>query len=281
VAVKVAAWNVEGRLTDFGGRRGTPERIVSEIEQLDADVVALPEAYLETPADDVDEMLKSLGYEWYDTSYQDRERNEPNAWPEVHMRMLSRLPIHSAEQVRWGDNRTLPVITVADQESGLDVCFMGTHLDERSEALRQKQVDDMAPYIRALDMTTVALGDFNAAWHNRRAKLIGSRALQAFARRMPVSAIRSEASRVAEMMTGTTMERLRQEAGLDDIDPRHRPTVTPKRHDMPRMPSIPLAQIDHILVTNDIMASDFKVAPDGGSDHRAISATLRIKDLLF
>jgi endonuclease/exonuclease/phosphatase family metal-dependent hydrolase len=58
---------------------------------------------------------------------------------------------------------------------------------------------------------------------------------------------------------------------LVDADTKKRPTTTPKMRGLEWMPSIRMAQIDHIFVSSDAEVSNFSVAQDGGSDHRAIS----------
>jgi hypothetical protein len=47
MAIKVASWNVEGRLSGYvENGRGSAGHILDGIENLDADIVVLPEAFL-------------------------------------------------------------------------------------------------------------------------------------------------------------------------------------------------------------------------------------------
>ncbi len=69
---------------------------------------------------------------------------------------------------------------------------------------------------------------------------------------------------------------LKLRTNLTDADPKKRPTTTPKMRGQEWMPSIRIAQIDHIFVSPEIEVSDFRIARDGGSDHRAISATVKV-----
>jgi endonuclease/exonuclease/phosphatase family metal-dependent hydrolase len=62
--MKIVSWNVEARLSGWMKKgRGTAERILEEIESLDADVLVLPEAYINTVAPFVPAKIRALGYE--------------------------------------------------------------------------------------------------------------------------------------------------------------------------------------------------------------------------
>ena len=92
MAIKLAAWNAEQRLTRLTNKkRGTPEHILQGIEALDADVLVMPEAFQEAPADSVDGRLKELGYEWMDARYDDRGREKVFEGAMPYMRVMSRL----------------------------------------------------------------------------------------------------------------------------------------------------------------------------------------------
>lgn len=277
MAIKIAAWNTEGRLTAYEkGMRGTPAQILAGIKRLNADVVILPEAYLNEPSTEVNEQLACMGYRWYDTEYHDTGHDDDvSEWGRPHMRVLYRIPIVRAETRRWGNLRDLPVLTVKDPETGKEVCIIATHLDDINEQRRLQQLDDIIPFIERSESAIVMLGDFNAMWHEGRARLIGSRISRAFASLLPKKA-RSFAQRASKMAAGLAMKRL-QAAGLMDADPRHRPTVTPKNRNLSRLPSIRLIQIDHILYSKGVTAESFTIEKDGGSDHRAISATLTLQ----
>lgn len=274
--IRIAAWNVEQRLTTLTiKRRGTPEHILASIKKLNADILVLPEAYQNTPDIGVDEELRRMGYSWIDIRYDDLGREDEFSGAMPHMRVLSKLPITSSEIHRWGGIRNLPVITVqVDSETQLRI--IGTHLDDRNEELRTRQVDELIPYINASTMPTVMLGDFNAMHGKGRAKLYSHKAARQMAAKVPHPEIRFALTRLSDMATGSILARLEAETPLRDIDPTRRPTTTPKMRDIEWMPSIRLAQIDHILLSPDVRALDFKIARDGGSDHRGLSATLQI-----
>lgn len=280
MAIKLASWNVEGRLSGYvKNGRGSAEHILEGIETLDADIIILPEAFLEEPAPGVDDRLTEMGYAFHDIAYGDDDRD----WSQEFMgkmnylRVLSRLAISQLEEVAWAKKRRLLSFHVTDPETGNEMLVLPTHFDDRSEAQRLDQVDDAATYIEKADMPTAMLGDFNAMWRRKRARFFGSRAMRFIASHIPHEGIKNKAVQFTDMATGTTLQRLAG-VGLRDADVRLRPTVTPKMRAAPFMPSIPLGQIDHILVSKEVETTDFTVYPDMGSDHRAVAATIVVKE---
>jgi endonuclease/exonuclease/phosphatase family metal-dependent hydrolase len=280
MSIKIASWNVEGRLSGYAEHgRGSAEQIINGIAELDADVVVLPEGYLEEPAVGVDDRLSDLGYEWHDVGYGDKDRDWSQEYlgKMTYLRVLSRIAIKDAQQVLWGDLRSLLTFTAADPETQAEARFFAIHLDDRNEALRLRQIEDIIPAVNEEPLPAVLLGDFNAMWPKGRAQLFGSKVMRFVAEHFPQPGIRHTLTRLAEMATGSALTRLAEEAGLRDADPRHRATTTPKMRDTPFMPSVRLAQIDHILVSGGIGVENYVVGKDRGSDHRAISADITIQ----
>lgn len=280
MAIKIASWNVEGRLSGYEkSGRGSAEHILEGIEALDADIVILPEAFLEEPAKGVNDRLTKMGYQFYDMAYGDSDRD----WSQEFMgkmnylRVLSRLAISQLEEVAWAGRRHLLSFRVVDPETGVEILVLPTHLDDRSEGQRLDQVDDAAVYVEKAGMPTVMSGDFNAMWRRKRARLFGSRAVRFIASHIPHERIRNKAIQFTDMATGMTLRRL-ADVGLRDTDARLQPTVTPKMRAASFMPSVPLGQIDHILISKELEATAFKVCRDMGSDHRAITATVSVKE---
>lgn len=281
MAIKIAAWNVEGRLSQrTTKRRGSPRHILDGIRQLDADVIVLPEAYYKDPATGMDEQLRRLGYQWYDARYDDT--NDPSSEADgdrtnVYIRILSRLPIESARISRFGDVRTLGFVTVHDPVSGRRLLVIATHLDDRSEALRLKQAGAIAELVRYEKLPAVMLGDFNAVWDGAAARFLRSGAVRSLATCVPGKWFRSVAMRFTDMASGRVLQFLADRAGVRDADANRQATATPKLHGVEWLPSIRMAQLDHILITGELSASGVTVMPDGGSDHRAITTTIRFK----
>jgi endonuclease/exonuclease/phosphatase family metal-dependent hydrolase len=281
VAIKIASWNVEGRLSGYTeAGRGSAEHILDSIESLDSDVIILPEAYLEEVAPGVDERLKELGYEWQDVEYGKDERD----WSEEYLgkipslRVMSRLAIADVQTNYWGDLRPMLSFTTIDPETGKNVRIFATHLDDRNEKLRVRQIDDAIPELQKTELAKVAIGDFNAMWRTGRARLIGSSVMRFVARHVPHKGLRHTLTRLTDMASGRVLQRLTAETGLRDADPSHKATTTPKMRDLPFMPSVRIAQIDHAMVSSEIEVDDFAVSSDLGSDHRAISMVIKVKD---
>ncbi len=280
MAIKIASWNVEGRLSGYvKNGRGSAEHILQGIEELDADIVILPEAYLEESDTGVDERLKDLGYEWRDVEYgyDERDWSKEYLGKIPHLRVLSRLTIADVQEEYWGGLRPMLSFIVRDPATGAEVRIFATHLDDRSEQLREQQIDDAIPILQKTKPPKIMVGDFNAMWPSGRARLLGSQAMRFIAKHIPHTGLRYTATRLTDMATGHVLQRVANEAGLRDADSSHKATTTPKMRDILYAPSVRLAQIDHMMVSDEIVVRDFMVSADGGSDHRAISAVLDVK----
>lgn len=278
MAIKIASWNVEGRLTRYNGgkKRGTPERIIEEVTRLDADIVVLPEAYLDSPLKESSDRLKELGYKWYDTQYHDTLHDEDVAkWGYPFMRVLYRIPVVDIETKRWGDMRNLPLVTAIDPETKREFYIIAIHLDDITEERRLKQLDEIISFIQKSKIPVIMLGDFNAMWHKGWPRLLTIPLVQLVIEYLTFGRLRDVLTRLSRMATGTVMERLRK-AGLTDADPRHRPTTTPKMRGMSFMPSVRLVQIDHMLVSKEIEISVPIIGKDGGSDHRSLFTSITL-----
>ena len=273
--MKVASWNVEGRLTLVTKkRRGTPAKILEMIRRIDADVLILPEAYIGHPAPGVDADLRKMGYTWRDARYEERDDEHTN---DNYIRVLSKYEILESISLRWGDIRGLLSVEIKDPASGQIVRFIATHLDERSDDRRYMQLKDAIDFINSSTVPTVMLGDFNAMHYDQRSKFIRNRMIQNISSRIPHEETRGRGAMLTEMASGNSLKFLESKTNLRDVDLRHQPTTTPKLKGAEWMPNIRIAQIDHIFVSPDIESENFKVARDGGADHRAISVNISIK----
>jgi endonuclease/exonuclease/phosphatase family metal-dependent hydrolase len=280
--MKIASWNIEGRLTRYADadERGSPEHILREIEAIDADVIALPDAFHARPERDVNTALRKMGYEWRDAAYGDVGREEEYAGRMPHMRLLSKLAITSFQLVRWADCRTTLVAEINDPETNRPIEFVAEHADDRSKYMRLMQTEALAEYVDASDTEVIVLGDRNEmhpdSW---RARLFGSAAARTLVEYIPSDTVRRIGQQFVDMAEGDAIRYLEKETNLRSLDTRHRPTTTPKiRGPLERMPSIRVAQLDHIYVSPGIHAEKFTIARDGGSDHRALSAIVRMKE---
>lgn len=279
MAIKVATWNIEGRLTLYAGGkgRGTPKTILDRIAQFDADIVVLPEAFLDQPEVYVDDTLARLHYSWYDVAYHDTLHDEDIArWGHLFMRVLYRIPIERIETIRFGDIRDLPVMVVKDPATEQEVCILPVHLDDMTEERRLQQVDAITKYLATINMPVVMLGDFNAIWRRGWQKLLASKWVDWLTRYVPYRGLGSMFVRASRMAKGSALELLKDRLNIRETDSRYRGTVTPKRRDAPYLPSIRLLQIDHILVSQDLEAAAPIIGADGGSDHRSLQTVIEI-----
>lgn len=280
--MKIASWNIEGRLTRYAGtdERGSPEHILREIEAIDADVIALPDAFHTKPERDVNAALSQMGYEWRDAAYEDAGREEEYDDRMPHMRLLSKLAIVSFQLVRWADCRTTLVAEINDPETNRPIEFIVEHADDRSKHMRLLQTEALVEYVVASDNEVIVLGDRNEmhpdSW---RARLFGSAAARALVEYIPSGTVRRIGQRFVDMAEGDAIRYFEKETNLRSLDTSRRPTTTPKiRGPLERMPSVRVAQLDHIYVSPGIHAEEFTIARDGGSDHRALSAVVRMKE---
>lgn len=283
MTLKIASWNIEGRLSTFSkSGRGTPTHILAGIRDQSADILLLVEAFDETLgiAPHVTLALEALGYTSYDVPYNDTgpERVDP-ALSQPVLRLLSRVPVEGIQHIRLGNLRNALIAKIIDPQTGRHIRLIGVHLDDRAESLRLEQLGDLIPIINNSELPTVMVGDYNAMHgRGRIARLLRSWLVRSFVRCLPTLSLRDFGKRAMEMATGTTISALLSETNLSDADSRHRPTTTPKVRQHSWLPSVRMLDLDHMLVSEAIIVSDFTIVRrDGGSDHRAISAHISLK----
>lgn len=274
MALRVATWNVEGRLEGRPGEgRGSPAHILSGVQRLNADLLVLPEAYSHTIDPIVERRLRQWGYDWQDIAYNDHASKARGPY----LRVVTRLPLANIHTVRFGNIRSLLCLRVVDPASQCQVRIIAVHLDDRSEKRRLRQVEELITHVACEPLRTIVLGDFNAVWPEGYARLLGSKPVRAMIRHLPTRRLRSVCGRFSDMALGTTLTTLAERAELREADRLHVPTATPKTRYTARFPSIRLAQLDHILLTPGLVATDFDIAEDYGSGHRAISVTVHVR----
>lgn len=279
--MKLVSWNLEGRLSSLSrDGRGTPEKIVTAIRELDADILVHPEAFGTEPsvAPEIEKALAATGYESVSVAYDDAtSRGEKAVVPDPHLRIMSRLLIVHQEVIRPGGIRNMLSITVRSPE-GRELRVIGIHLEDRSEALRLEQIGPLIEYINGSTVPTVMMGDFNAMPPGTvQSRLIHSRAFKAAVGLVTDGHMRYVLQRLSDMATGSTIATIVRQTPLRNTDPRFRPTTTPKMRRMEWMPSIRFAKIDWIFVSPDIEYRDFGISHDLGSDHRALGLTISLK----
>ena len=278
--MRVASWNIEGRLTRFAGagKRGSPEQILEVIERLDCDILVLPEA---SNANDIEpaimHKLKELGYSVQTAFYNEVGDRTYKALTEPTIKLLSRLEVIDFHELRLGDIRTMLVADVVEPDAKSPVRIFGLHIDDRNETNRLNQIEDVLPCVNDSPYPVVMMGDFNAMHrHSLPARFLRKKIVRFAVDKFPHKRIKDILIRLSGMAVGDTLRRIEEGSDLQRTNLAMRPTTTPKMRGQEWMPSIRMAQIDHMYVSPQITATNFHIARDGGSDHRAISAELRL-----
>lgn len=277
MSIKIASWNIERRLSSIiSNKRGSLNQAVEMVKSINADLLFLPEAFLESsqglPKKTVDN-LEAIGYKIYHTPYDDnldlRQRTDSH---DLSMAILSKIPLEQFKVIRLGNYRNAIHATIKHESKNIEI--FGVHLDDLSESTRINQLNDLIPTINKSNSPTIILGDFNAMHGN---DLWPARFLRTGFIKFLSNFIWSDVfKRAIEMATGDAIQLIETKTNLTDIDTKHQPTTTPKLTGYEWLPSIRLIQIDHIFTSPNIKASNFKIYPDGGADHRAISAEIDI-----
>ena len=274
--IRIASWNIETRLTQLPNtRRGTPEDIANEIVNLDADIVFLPEAFNDNEATpETSRHFKQYGYNTISCLYDELDRsNKESLVAKPAMMLMTRFAIKQWHILRPDNSRNM-LVAELEMPSGASLHVVGVHFDDKDESRRMRQVPDVIKEVNSHDTPGIILGDFNAMHANTfPARLLSHPQVKPIA-----ESLGSVGKRAVRMAHGATMRTIMEETGYRDADSRRQPTTTPCMYGREWLPSIRLMQIDHILVSPDITVNDFHIQKDGGADHRAITATLKIKD---
>jgi len=273
--IKIASWNIEGRLSNpMPSGRGNATQIINNIRIINADILVLLEAHTEKSLEDlaVLQAIQNLGYKIYDVPYDDDLALRTDTYTmRLSMLLLSKRPIKDFKIIKLGDFRNC-ISTSVETSKNQYLRIFGVHLDDRKEATRLRQINDLSKIVNQSKMPTIVVGDFNAM-HGEDlwpAKLLKTK----ISRLISHIILPNLYTKVIEMAQGEALKRLEDATGLTDIDKSHRPTTTPKIRGYEMLPSIRLIQIDHMFISKDVKADKLVISADGGSDHRAISTEL-------
>jgi len=278
MALKILSQNALDGFSDAA----TAEEFITLVDRVRPDVAIFPEAYEVADSAGVDAAcarLAALGYDVSCGSYDDTDGRKDLHGLICLVRKDLTDPARSCRLTRLG-SRNAAEGWLKDPATGRTVHFYGVHLNDRSEALRQKELDDLLGKVVA-DEPTVVMGDLNSLHHeDARGRQIWIARLFATLVRLklwpisePVNARRpkkglgrigSLSQRLTEMASGKTLQRL-EAAGFTDADAQHRLTFPAKA---------PFAQLDHIMVSREITAKTCSVLPRGSSDHLGILAEI-------
>lgn len=225
--LRVVTWNAEGMfVAGLRTRRASPADAVSVVQTLDADIVFVPEFGL---IDQVEEAtmaaLKALGYDVVLYGYEQPELGSYGAG------LLTRLPLHSHRLHHFSaTGRTFIEAELTLPEGQDTLRLYGLHLDDRAEATRLAQVEQLLPlFATPHSGATIALGDFNAmSAHSLGARLLRTSIAGWLGRHLPSRQLRSVAERVNQMATGTAIARLLEYTSLHDLDTGYSYTISAK-----------------------------------------------------
>lgn len=182
----------------------------------------------------------------------------------------------------WAGTRNIAEcwLSSGDGATRTPIHFLGMHLNDRNEALRQIELDAVLKSIKETNSPVIVAGDLNslhkidakggifrsARYVHLMVKLklfpmtapTGEPMPNTFGRR------NSKLFRLHEIAGGKTIQRL-LENDLHEADAYHNPTFPADS---------PLVQLDHILVSSSFIVKEFKRLPAGASDHLGIFAEL-------
>lgn len=265
MSVAITSWNVQ-ELT------GQPERmpgVMSEIQGLDTDVIVLQEAFTEeTPTSDVLALrtnLQGMGYvSTIDVLYDD----DDGRLDRHGMIMASRVEA-SLSQVRLAGRNAIKAC-LQDEESRHPITVVGAHFDDRHEQTRQEQAFAAVVLLASAERACI-VGDLNALHEeSKQARVL--RSISSMVRHLPytnpypgqpmsLQRVGSIAQRLCGMADGGTIQILR-DGGYRDADKNRQATWRG------------VAQIDHIMHNNKLVATSFELGAAGLSDHRPVTARL-------
>lgn len=278
--LKIASWNVEDGLSKPNKTAGVVERI----KTIDADIVALPEAFAESARysknnysavlQEAFEKLAAQGYVPHSKLYDDTDgRKDRHGFV-----LLTRQQAAADEvvEIDLGSRQAL-----GQYMGDISLTIAGVHLDDRTEVRRMSQTSMLLRWLNPA-RPNVVMGDMNAM---HRQDLM-ARALRLFttaAYRLPsvdpgeqapnLAWLRRKGSlsqRLTDMATGYVIATM-EESGYRDADPVHQPTKG-------------AVQLDHIMANThtlpdykswlSISQTQVEDMVKGESDHRPISTTI-------
>jgi endonuclease/exonuclease/phosphatase family metal-dependent hydrolase len=283
-SLKIVSWNVEARLSDSEEKKwGSAKQIINSLKKLNGDIVFLPET-CRAPSMPISsrEAIEKLGYDIFIEPYDDQsvlDAGSPAPMMAFFVKSsLSKTFAIKFSKIRLSTFRPALLLDLREIKSGTSIRFVGVHLHDKHEQWRLQMVADLMGVLNTTTTNFVVLGDFNAMERKGiKATLLASQPVHYLAKIIPHGQIRTIVERVNEMAIGTTISSLQQASSrLKNTDTDNISTITPKTRGLEWMPSIRLVKIDHILISQYITSSDFKVSADGGADHRALSVMIHI-----
>jgi len=278
MALKILAQNALDAFSE-------PDRIdefVALVARHKPDVAVFPEAYdadRQTTVPAVVKRFTELGYQVTNGDYADADERTDRHGFMVLTRQELVVPKRPAQLVCVA-GRNMAEAWVQDPVTKQAVHFIGVHMNDRSEVMRQAELDELL-HLADVTKPTVIAGDFNAL-HRQDARGVVVQSARFIDRLVrlrlvpapePVTTAHpkknvgfygSLAKRLTDMATGKTMKRLLA-AGFTDADSLHSPTFPARK---------PLVQLDHVMVTPHFTVGSPALLPRNSSDHLGLLAVL-------
>lgn len=271
--LRVVTWNAEGMFVrGTKTRRAGPHDAIKVLKQLEADIIVVPEfGRLEGLEERIRNAIGSLGYQLIEVAYDDQSMTERDA---TAMAVLSRFPVSLVKLHKFGGVRN--AVEIRATTGGRELRVYGVHLDDKTEATRLSQVEDLAASIaKDPHVPTLALGDFNAMRRSSGfARLSRSRLARGMSQRVPHQQLKAIAIRLNQMALGTTIEYIEKHTHLRSLDPGHKLTISGRQAGLEWVPALRLAKIDWIFGSKQFHILKYRVHRDVGSDHRPVVADI-------
>jgi hypothetical protein len=141
MAFKILAQNA----LDAFSERKTADEFIALVERMRPDVVFFAEAYDADRTeliDDVEKKFTGLGYRVLRGPYEDGDGRKDHQGMMLLVRTGALDGRKAPRLIRVG-TRNIVECWLADPKSKLPVHFVGAHLNDRSEAMRQAELDDL------------------------------------------------------------------------------------------------------------------------------------------
>lgn len=274
-SIRVGAWNLRGALSDSD----RAESVVDTIPSLGAHIVALPDSWHEDSKKSEpttrrllidDTTFRKIGYTPLHSIYCDGRADDNYARYGFTTLVHHTIDVIDHEILPLGER---PADLLHIQLGNHTLNVISLYLDDRSEAIRLKQTNDLLDCTDEYrDHPTVLMGDFNAMHaESSIAQTLQKPLSRATIGRLPL--LNRTGPRLVEMASGKTLQIL-QDAGFRDIESQQTPT-------MPAL--LPLFQLDHILIS-DGNDTSLTATPTTRmrrlylSDHLAIASTIHVEE---
>lgn len=272
--IRVVSWNAEGMFAEgTKTKRASPADAIRVLEELDADIVVIPEFGSSTSTlTSTTEAIADLSYEYVLINYNDERM------PTLSFAILSKLPIVSHEAFQLSGSARNALQVKCQLSDGHSLVVIGVHLDDRNEPMRMKQILSVVKSVQDIgDASILVMGDFNAmSATSKFAMFARSEPVRMLTRLIHHKQLRSVVSRVSDMALGTTIDYFLSHTHLVNLDPRLQRTISAKQAGMEWMPSWRIGKIDWIFGDTSIDVRSFRIMRDIGSDHRPIIADITV-----